>query len=55
MEGLDSYSQKIQRIIDKTVFKDISNHYKLKTENLANFKRILAYMAIIPPGELNRF
>jgi len=54
MEGLDSYSQKIQRIIDKTIFEDISNHYKLKTENLANFKRILAYMATIPPGELNR-
>jgi len=54
MEGIDSYSQKIQRIIDKTIFEDISNHYKLKTENLTNFKRILAYMATIPPGELNR-
>lgn len=54
LEGQDSYSQKIQRIIDKTIFEDISNHYKLKTENLSNFKRILAYMATIPPGELNR-
>lgn len=54
MEGIDSYSQKIQRIIDKTIFEDISNHYKLKTENLTNFKRILAYMATIPPGKLNR-
>ncbi len=54
LEGLDSYSQKIQRIIDKTIFEDISNHYKLKTENLFNFKRILAYMATIPPGELKR-
>lgn len=54
LEGIDSYSQKIQRIIDKTIFEDISNHYKLKTENLSNFKRILAYMATIPPGELNR-
>ena len=54
LEGLDSYSQKIQRIIDKTIFEDISNHYKLKTENLTHFKRILAYMATIPPGELNR-
>lgn len=53
-EGKDSYSQKIQRIIDKTIFEDISNHYNLKTENLYNFKRILAYMATIPPGELNR-
>ena len=54
LEGINAYSQKIQRIIDKTIFEDISNHYKLKTENLSNFKRILAYMATIPPGELNR-
>ncbi len=54
LEGTESYSQKIQRIIAKTIFEDISNHYKLKTENLSSFKRILAYMATIPPGELNR-
>ena len=54
LEGVEQYSQKIQRIIDKTVFEDISNHYNLKTENLFNFKRILSYIATIPPGELNR-
>jgi len=54
LEGTEQYSQKIQRIIDKTVFEDISNHYKLKTENLYHFKRILSYIATIPPGELNR-
>lgn len=54
LEGTDSYSQKIQRVIDKTIFEDISNHYKLKTENLFHFKKILSYVATIPPGELNR-
>jgi predicted AAA+ superfamily ATPase len=54
LEDTQSYSQKIQRIIEKTIYEDISNHYKLKTENLINFKRIISYMATIPPGELNR-
>ena len=53
LEDLSSYSQKIQRIVEKTIYEDISNHYKLKTENLINFKRILSYMATISPGELN--
>lgn len=54
LEDQKSYSQKIQRIIEKTIYEDISNHYKLKTENLIHFKRIISYMATIPPGELNR-
>lgn len=53
LEDKNSYHQKIQRIIDKAVFEDISNFYKLKTENLSSFKRILAYAATIPPGNLN--
>lgn len=54
LEGEQTYSQKIQRIIEKTIYEDISNYYKLKTENLVYFKRIISYMATIPPGELNR-
>src|SRR5690606_1405794 len=53
-EGLEFYNQKLSRIIEKTIYEDISNYYKLKTENLVFFKRILAYVATIPPGELNR-
>ncbi len=48
------YHQKMLNIIDKTIYEDISNFYKLKTENLIFFKKILSYMATIPPGELNR-
>lgn len=54
LEDIETYSQKIQRIIEKTIYEDISNHYTLKTENLINFKRIISYMATIPPGELNK-
>jgi len=48
------YTQKLYRIIEKTVYEDISNYYKIKTENLSFFKRILAYAATIPPGKLSR-
>lgn len=54
LEGPDTYHQKILRVIEKTVFEDISNFYRLKTENLHYFKRIISYLATIPPGELNR-
>ena len=54
MEDENTYHQKILRIIEKTVYEDISNFYKLKTENLAYFKKIISYLATIPPGELNR-
>ncbi len=53
LEDEATYSQKIQRIIDKTIYEDISNHYNLKTENLAYFKKIISYMATIPPSELS--
>lgn len=53
LEDKNTYNQKILRIIEKTVFEDISNFYNLKTVNLSNFKRILSYLAAIPPGELN--
>ncbi len=54
LEDKNSYRQKILRIIEKTIYEDISNFYKLKTENLSNFKIILSYLATIPPGKLNR-
>lgn len=53
-EDKASYSSKMLSIIEKTIYEDISNYYKLKTENLINFKRILSYLATLPPGELNR-
>lgn len=54
LEDEKTYNQKILRIIEKTVYEDISTFYKLKTENLSYFRRILSYLATIPPGELSR-
>ena len=53
-EGEESYQEKVLRIIEKSVYEDIPNSYKLKTENLIYLKRILSYLATIPPGEMNR-
>lgn len=53
-EDQKNYHQKVLNVIDKTIYEDISNYYKLKTENLINFRKILSYLATIPPGELNR-
>lgn len=54
LEDKKTYGQKILRIIEKTIYEDISNYYRLKTENLFHFKKILSYLATVPPGELNR-
>lgn len=54
MEDPENYHQKLLNIIDKTIYEDISNFYKLKTENLVFFRKILSYMATIPPGQLNK-
>lgn len=52
-EDPHAYYEKISRVIEKTIFEDIANYYNLKTLNLHNFKRILVYLASIPPGDLN--
>lgn len=35
------------------MYEDISNFYSLKTNNLPHFKRILNFLASIPPGNIN--
>lgn len=44
-EDEDNYHRKLLNVIDKTIYEDISNFYKLKTENLINFRKILSYLA----------
>jgi predicted AAA+ superfamily ATPase len=43
----------IANVIDKTIYEDIANFYNLKTVNLGNFKRIINFLASIPPGNIN--
>lgn len=52
-EDKSSYYEKINRIIEKTIYEDIADFYKLKTENLYHFKRILNYLSTIPPRKIN--
>ena len=51
-EDDDFYFERIRQVIEKTIYEDIANFYHLKTENLVNFKKILAFLASIPPGEI---
>ncbi len=44
---------KILETVNKTIYDDIANFYRLKTENLPIFKRILNYLSVIEPGEIN--
>lgn len=46
-------NQKILETVDKTIYDDISKYYNVKTENLIYFKRILNYLSIINPWEIN--
>jgi uncharacterized protein len=52
-EDPETYYARILNTIDKTVFEDIANFYSLSTAKLPVFKRLLAYLASIPPGELS--
>jgi predicted AAA+ superfamily ATPase len=52
-EDKETYHQRLMNIIDKIIYEDIATYYNLKTANLVNFKKILAYLATIPPGEIN--
>lgn len=45
-----SYYEKILQIIDKTIYEDIANFYNLKTVNLQHFRKLLNFLASIPPG-----
>jgi predicted AAA+ superfamily ATPase len=52
-EDKSSYQEKILRIIEKTIYEDIAEFYNLKTENLFYLKKIVSFLATIPPGEVN--
>lgn len=49
----EGYYERINQIVDKTIYEDIANFYKLKTENLHYLRKIISYLSTIPPGEVN--
>lgn len=54
-EDESAYEEKLLRIIEKTIYEDIAEYYRLKTENLHYLKRMLSFLASIPPGEVNTY
>lgn len=52
-EDENTYHEKIIRIIEKTLYEDVTEYYNLKTENLHYLKKMLGFLAAIPPGEVN--
>ena len=52
-EDRHEYYDRVLRVLDKIIFEDIPNYFDLKTHNLHLFKKILGYLASIPPGEVN--
>lgn len=53
LEDNTDYYEKLLSVIDKSIYEDIAKFYNLKTPNLIYFKRILNFLASIPPGEIN--
>ena len=53
LEGGGHYYDKVRAVVEKTLYEDVATHYRLKTENLHYFKKILSYLSTIPPGEMN--
>jgi len=45
--------EKVVETIDKTIYEDISSFYNLKSNNLLLLKKIINYLAINPPWEIN--
>jgi len=52
-EDSPQYHEKVLAVVEKTIYEDVATYYRLKTENLHYFKKILYYLATIPPGTLN--
>lgn len=53
LEGEETLYKKLLRIIEKAIYEDIASFYNLKTPNLHYFKKILTFLASIPPGNIN--
>jgi len=47
------FHDRLWRVVNKTIYEDISSYYQIKTENLHNFNDILQFIATIPPGTIN--
>ncbi len=47
------YYQRILNTIEKTIYEDIAHFFSLSTSKLPLFKKLLVYLASVPPGEIS--
>jgi uncharacterized protein len=52
-EDEGQFFDRLERVINKTIYEDIANYYSLKTTNLRYFTKILSFLATIPPGKIS--
>ncbi len=52
-EDEGQFFDRLERVINKTIYEDIGNYYSLKTTNLRYFSKILSFLATIPPGKIS--
>jgi len=52
-EDEGQFFDRLERVINKTIYEDIANYYSLKTTNLHYFIKILSFLATIPPGKIS--
>ena len=52
-EGEEHFYDKLRAVLEKTIHEDIAGYYSLKTENLGFFKKMLVFLATMPPGGVN--
>lgn len=53
LESPDDYYERLLSVIDKSIYEDVAKFYNLKTPSLIYFKRILNFLASIPPGDVS--
>ncbi len=47
------FETKLKNVLDKTIYEDIASLNNIKTENIYIFKRIMNFLASVPPGKIN--
>jgi len=52
-EGQAHYYEKVRSVVEKTLYEDVATYYRLKTENLHYFKKLLYFLSTIPPGDVS--
>jgi hypothetical protein len=52
-DNLITYYEQIFQVINKTIYEDISQFYNVRTSNLSSLGKILNFLAMIPPGQIN--